>query len=314
MQIVLCLIARGSDIMQMKWFATVQADALAEKHKLPDWSRANSLQVSIELTKSKRDNIGAVRNVLVIFWQKWWEKSQRGSSWLNREWIEKPGPSCVMDSVGGGLVVRLSGHGACLSVPWCGFWSFAVVEMCESGGPKPPSHYLFDVLFTNFCLLAGLFFLKFHESFNLPLCFSPIDSQWFAVDIALANVLLVFGVVARPPHCRCCSIWTLSVKWNMRNEMCICDSEKGIQCESRADGACASTTYRSHKASIPSSHFVDRAGWQAKMACFEFWIPFAQGPMCVLCHMEGFKNNGVKTIISGTKLKLAEFSVWHGWE
>ena len=28
----------------------------------------------------------------------------------------------------------------------CGFSSFAVVEMCESGGPNPPSHYQFDVL------------------------------------------------------------------------------------------------------------------------------------------------------------------------
>ena len=27
-----------------------------------------------------------------------------------------------------------------------GFGSFAVVEMCESGGPNPPSHYQFDVL------------------------------------------------------------------------------------------------------------------------------------------------------------------------
>ena len=28
----------------------------------------------------------------------------------------------------------------------CGFLSFVVVEMCESGGPNPLSHYQFDVL------------------------------------------------------------------------------------------------------------------------------------------------------------------------
>ena len=28
----------------------------------------------------------------------------------------------------------------------CGFGSFAVVEMSESGRPNPPSHYLLDVL------------------------------------------------------------------------------------------------------------------------------------------------------------------------
>ena len=30
----------------------------------------------------------------------------------------------------------------------CGFWSFVGGEMCESGGPNPPSHYQFDVLHT----------------------------------------------------------------------------------------------------------------------------------------------------------------------
>ena len=40
----------------------------------------------------------------------------------------------------------------------CGFWSFAVVEMCESGGPNPPSHYQFDVLHKIVCL--QVFFLR----------------------------------------------------------------------------------------------------------------------------------------------------------
>ena len=32
--------------------------------------------------------------------------------------------------------------------------------------------------------------------------------------------------------------------------------------------------HRSHHFATQSSHFVDRAGWQAKMASIEFWIPW----------------------------------------
>ena len=37
----------------------------------------------------------------------------------------------------------------------------------------------------------------------------------------------------------------------------------------------------SHHFTTQSSHFVDRAGWQAKMASIEFWIPWcnAHGPI-----------------------------------
>ena len=40
--------------------------------------------------------------------------------------------------------------------------------------------------------------------------------------------------------------------------------------------------HRSHHFAIQSSHFVDRAGWQAKMASTEFWIPWrnAHGSHC----------------------------------
>ena len=38
--------------------------------------------------------------------------------------------------------------------------------------------------------------------------------------------------------------------------------------------------HRSHHFASQSSHFVDRAGWHAKMASIEFWIPWrnAHGP------------------------------------
>ena len=46
----------------------------------------------------------------------------------------------------------------------CGFWSFTVVEMCESaGGPNPPSHYQFDVL-------QFLYKIAFLQVFALDSC------------------------------------------------------------------------------------------------------------------------------------------------
>ena len=44
-------------------------------------------------------------------------------------------------------------------------------------------------------------------------------------------------------------------------------------------GGCV-VRHRSHHFATQSSHFVDRAGWQAKMASIEFWIPWrnAHGP------------------------------------
>ena len=104
----------------------------------------------------------------------------------------------------------------------CGFWSFAVVEMCESGGPNPPSHYQFDVL----QLYKIVFFFKF-------LRLIPVLRRWVVCCGHRVDVLLVVGVgVARPPvlcvaqnerlhahrNHHCCLTWIFCVKWNMSDQ------------------------------------------------------------------------------------------------
>ena len=99
----------------------------------------------------------------------------------------------------------------------CGFWSFAVVEMCESGGPNPPSHFQFEVLHK----------IVYLQVFRV--WFLYLDAEWFAVDIVLVCCWWLVKGVARPPmlcvaqnhrlqaHRHCCLTWIFCVKWNMRD-------------------------------------------------------------------------------------------------
>ena len=81
----------------------------------------------------------------------------------------------------------------------CGFLSFAVVEMCESGGLNPPSHYQFDVLHK----------IVFSSSFCA--WFLYLDTEWFAVDIVWMCCWWLVKGVARPPIC--CVLHRITDYW-----------------------------------------------------------------------------------------------------
>ena len=73
-----------------------------------------------------------------------------------------------------------------------GFWSFTVVEMCESGRPNPPSYYQFDVL-------HKIVFFKF-------LRLIPVLRYWVVCCGHRVGVLLVVGVGGgEATHVVCCA-------------------------------------------------------------------------------------------------------------
>ena len=74
---------------------------------------------------------------------------------------------------------------------WC-LISFAVVEMCESGGPNPPSHYLFDVLqlykivfLQVFALMGSVERSRHEQHFCSPLPYFYFRDFKFSIFICL---------------------------------------------------------------------------------------------------------------------------------
>ena len=108
----------------------------------------------------------------------------------------------------------------------CGFWSFAVVEMCESGGPNPPSHYQCDAV----QFLTKIVFL---QVFALGACTWILSGlQWTWCQCAVGGWCR--GWLDQPccvlrritdyrlsatlqAHRHCCLTWIFCVKCNTRD-------------------------------------------------------------------------------------------------